>query len=88
MEYMTMEGVSPMADQRKANGHEAAWKLPFFGVGNESWGCGGNMTAEHYANEYRRYQTYVRNYRPGEKIYKIACGPGDFNFMLSENIGN
>ncbi len=86
VEYMTMEGVSPMADQRKANGHEAAWKLPFFGVGNESWGCGGNMTAEHYANEYRRYQTYVRNYRPGEKIYKIACGPGDFGTEWTETL--
>ena len=78
VEYMTMDGISPMADLRKANGHPEAWKLPFFGVGNENWGCGGNMTPEHYANEYRRYQTYVRNYRPGERIYKIACGPGDF----------
>ena len=86
VEYITFQGVSPMADQRKANGHEAAWKLPFFGVGNESWGCGGNMTAEHYANEYRRYQTYVRNYRPGEKIYKIACGPGDFNSEWTDTL--
>ena len=86
VEYMTMEGVSPMADQRRQNGHEAAWKLPFFGVGNESWGCGGNMTAEHYANEYRRYQTYVRNYRPGERIYKIACGPGDFNSEWTDTL--
>lgn len=74
-EYMTFEGVSPMADLRKANGHEKAWKVDYFGVGNESWGCGGNMNPEHYGNEYRRYQTFVRNYDPGRPIEKIACGP-------------
>lgn len=74
VEYMTFQGISPMAEKRKANGHEEAWKLAFFGVGNEPWGCGGNMTAEYYANEYRRYQTYIRQYRSDAKIYKIAAG--------------
>jgi len=86
VEYMTFDGVSPMADMRRENGHEAAWRVPFFCVGNENWGCGGNMTAEYYANEYRRYQTYVRNYRPGEKIYRIACGPNDFNYAWTETL--
>ncbi len=83
VEYMTFEGISPMADLRKANGREEAWNVDFFGVGNENWGCGGNMTPEYYANEYRRYQTYVRNYRGDRKIYKIACGPNasDYNWM-------
>ena len=62
VEYMTFDGVSPMAELRKQNGREEPWKVDFFGVGNENWGCGGNMTPEHYANEYRRYQTYVRDY--------------------------
>ena len=88
VEYMTFNGVSPMADLRAKNGHEEPWKVDFFGVGNENWGCGGNMTPEFYANEYRRYQTYVRQYgadpmSSGEdkgfeetgKIRKIACGP-------------
>jgi len=81
IEYMTMDGVSPMADMRKANGRENAWPLKYFAVGNENWGCGGNMTPEFYADQYRRYQTYVRRY--GEnKIYKIACGPNasDYNW--------
>ena len=78
VEYMTMEGVSPMADQRKANGHEAAWKLPFFGVGNESWGCGGLMRPEYYADVYRRYQNFCRQYGD-HKLYKIACGPNGGN---------
>lgn len=62
VEYITFNGVSPMADLRKANGHEEPWTIDYFGVGNENWGCGGNMRPEHYADEYRRYQTYVRNY--------------------------
>lgn len=74
VEYMTFEGVSPMADERKKNGHEKPWTVDYFGVGNENWGCGGNMTPEFYGNMYRRYQTYVRNYNPKKPIYKIACG--------------
>ena len=74
VEYMTFSGVSPMAELRKANGHEKAWKVDYFGVGNENWGCGGNMHPQYYANEYRRYQTYVRNYDPANPIQKICCG--------------
>ena len=74
VEYITFEGVSPMADLRKKNGHEKPWKLDFFGVGNENWGCGGNMNPDFYANEYRRYQTYVRNYHPDHPVSKICCG--------------
>ena len=74
VEYITFEGVSPMADLRKKNGHEKPWKLDFFGVGNENWGCGGNMNPDFYANEYRRYQTYVRNYHPDPPIHKVCCG--------------
>ena len=75
VEYMTFDGVSPMAELRRRNGHADAWKVAYFGVGNEPWGCGGNMTAEYYANEYRRYQTYIRQYRHDAKIFKIAAGP-------------
>lgn len=81
VEYMTFEGESPMADWRRANGREEPWKLKYFGVGNENWGCGGNMRPEYYADLYRRYQTYVRNY--GEnKVYKIAGGANvdDYNW--------
>lgn len=74
VEYLTFDGVSPMAELRKENGHEKPWKVDYFGVGNENWGCGGNMTPEHYANEYRRYQTYVREYRKEAPIRKICCG--------------
>ncbi len=81
VEYITFGGESPMSKLREANGHKAPWKLPLFCVGNENWGCGGNMRPEYYADLYRRYQTYVRQYGP-DKIFKIACGPnaGDFNW--------
>ncbi len=75
VEYMTFGGVSPMADLRAQNGHEEPWRLDYFGVGNENWGCGGNMTPEYYANLYRRYQTYVRQYDPAAPIAKICGGP-------------
>ncbi|MCF2647785.1 alpha-N-arabinofuranosidase [Niallia circulans] len=91
VEYMTMNGESPMANLRRENGQEEAWKVEFFGVGNENWGCGGNMRPEYYADLYRRYQTYVRKY--GEhNIYKIACGASvdDYNWteVLMKNAAN
>ncbi|MEH7116696.1 alpha-N-arabinofuranosidase [Neobacillus vireti] len=81
VEYMTFEGESPMANWRRENGREEPWKLTYFGVGNENWGCGGNMRPEYYADLYRRYQTYVRNYG-NNKIYKIAGGANvdDYNW--------
>ena len=82
VEYMTFDGESPMANWRRENGRDEPWKLKYFGVGNENWGCGGNMRPEYYADLYRRYQTYVRNYGDN-KIFKIACGPNvdDYDWM-------
>jgi len=86
IEYMTMEGVSPMADMRKANGREEAWRVDYFGVGNENWGCGGNMTPEYYGNLYRRYQTYVRNYDPKKPVFKIACGSNADDYEWTDTV--
>lgn len=88
VEYMTFEGVSPMADMRKANGHEEPWTVDYFGVGNENWGCGGNMTPEYYGNLYRRYQTYVRNYSSDEnkRIYKVCCGANVDDYDWTEGV--
>jgi alpha-N-arabinofuranosidase len=80
---MTFDGVSPMSELRKENGEAAPWKLTYFGVGNESWGCGGNMRPEYYADLYRRYATYARNY-PGNKLYKIACGANTDDYNWTE----
>lgn len=83
VEYITFDGVSPMAELRKANGRAEPWKLKYFGVGNENWGCGGNMSAEFYADQYLRYATYVRNFA-GNQIYKIACGPNRDDYHWTE----
>jgi alpha-N-arabinofuranosidase len=58
--------------------------MAFFGVGNENWGCGGHMTAEVYADQYRRYATYVRNYGAVPPIYKIAGGANSFDYHWTE----
>ncbi len=90
IEYLTIDGISPMADLRKKNGREKPWSVKFWGVGNENWGCGGSMRPEYYADEYRRYATYCRNF--GEnKLFKIACGPHneyyDWTEILMERCG-
>ena len=74
VEYITFDGESPMANLRKQNGREKPWKVKFWGVGNENWGCGGNMSPEGYAEAYRRYATYCRNYGTNQ-LFKIAGGP-------------
>jgi len=70
-----------MANLRRKNGREKAWKIPYFGVGNESWGCGGSMRPEYYADLYRRYSTFLKNYS-GNTLYKIASGSNadDYNW--------
>ena len=74
VEYMNSPNESPMTELRKQNGREEPWKVTFFAVGNESYGCGGNFTAEDYATAYRRYQTFCRNYNGGY-LKKVASGP-------------
>ncbi|GHB32155.1 intracellular exo-alpha-L-arabinofuranosidase 2 [Mongoliitalea lutea] len=83
IEYINFDGVSPMADLRRRNGQEEPWNIKYWGVGNESWGCGGHMTPEYYANEYRRYATFARDY-PGSKLYKIAGGANDWDLNWTE----
>lgn len=85
VEYMTFDGVSPMSELRRKNGRAEPWKVKFFGVGNENWGCGGNMTPEYYANQYKRYATYVRSFG-GNQIYRIACGPNGGDYRWTETM--
>ena len=83
IEYMTFDGDSPLANERRRNGHEEPFRLKYFGVGNENWGCGGNMRPEYYSDQYRRYATFVRNYGE-EPIFKIACGPNSVDTRWME----
>lgn len=86
VEYMTFNGVSPMADLRAQNGHAEPWTVDYFGVGNENWGCGGNMTPQYYANEYRRYQTYIRNYDHNKPVKKVCCGANVADYFWTEGV--
>lgn len=81
VEYMTFDGVSPMAELRRKNGREKPWKLKYLGIGNESWGCGGNMRPEYYSDLYKQYQSFCKNFS-GNELYKVACGPNadDYNW--------
>lgn len=83
VEYVNSEGDSPMARLRRQNGREKAWNVKFWGVGNESWGCGGSMRPEYYADLYRRYSTYCRTY-DGKQLFKIASGASDYDYNWTD----
>ena len=91
VEYMTSDGDTPMARLRRKNGRDKAWHVKYFGIGNEAWGCGGNMTPEYYSNEFRRFNTYLRDYN-NNKLFRIASGASDYDYnwtnVLMKNIGN
>lgn len=85
VEYLTSDSDSPMTRLRKENGREEPWKVKYFAIGNENWGCGGNMTAEYYADVMRQFSTYLNNY--GEnRLYRVACGPSDYNVAWTETL--
>ncbi|MDG5766360.1 alpha-L-arabinofuranosidase C-terminal domain-containing protein [Balneolales bacterium ANBcel1] len=73
LEYMNYDGDSEMANLRRKNGREDPWGVKYIGVGNESWGCGGNMRPEYYADLYRRFATYTREYS-GHELFRVASG--------------
>ena len=83
VEYMTSDADSPMANLRRENGRHSPWALRYFGVGNEGWGCGGNMRPEFYADNYRRYSTFVKNYA-ANRIRRIACGANAADYNWTE----
>jgi len=82
VEYITATD-GPMAKIRKENGREKPWHLKYLGVGNESWGCGGNFSPEYYSDVYRRYQTYCRNFGDN-RLFKIASGASDYDYNWTE----
>ncbi len=79
VEYVNSDNVSPMTKLRKKNGRDKSWGVKYWGLGNEAWGCGGNMTPEYYADLVRRYGTFMHNYGKN-KVYKIASGASDNNY--------
>ena len=83
IEYMTSDDDTPLVELRKKNGREKPWKVKYFGIGNESYGCGGIMTKEFYSSQLRKYSMFVNNYN-NNKLYKIASGSYDNNYAWTE----
>ena len=83
VEYLTSDFETPLTDLRKKNGREEPWKVKFWGIGNEMWGCGGMMTPETYSQELRRYSRFLNNYS-GNKLYRIASGPNSNDYAWTE----
>ena len=88
VEYMTSDASSPMANLRRANGRDKPWKVHYIAVGNESWGCGGTMRPEYCADNFRRYNTFIKNYAAGreDRIYRVACGPSDADYEWTDTL--
>src|SRR5688572_20187036 len=69
-------GTSSLTDIREKSGRSKPWNVKYWGIGNESWDCGGHMTVEHYTNLYKQYATAMTSYGNTEKLFRIAVGPG------------
>nr|UZM28261.1 alpha-L-arabinofuranosidase [uncultured bacterium] len=79
-------GSSPMTELRQANGRATPWKVTYWGIGNEAWGCGGNMTAEYYANIYRQFATFTTNGGNSDRLIRIASGASDDDYHWTETL--
>ncbi|MFI6481132.1 alpha-N-arabinofuranosidase [Nonomuraea sp. NPDC050663] len=85
VEYLTRDGDSPMVRLRKANGREEPWRVTYWGLGNEAWGCGGNMNAEQYTAEARKYGTYARDHGDN-RLYRVAAGANSDDYSWTETL--
>ncbi len=83
IEYLNYDGISPMTNIRRENGRDKPWGVTYWGIGNENWGCGGNMTPEYYVTQYRQYSSFAKNY-PGTPLRKIATGANGTNYQWTD----
>jgi alpha-N-arabinofuranosidase len=91
--YMTSDQRSSAGADRAANGHAAPYKVEYLGIGNESWGCGGNMRPQYYTDLLKRYARFTRNYNPAQQgdanpnaMQRIAVGPTDDDTSYTEGV--
>ena len=84
VEYITSDSGSTVAQMRRSNGREKPWDLKYLGIGNEAWGCGGNMRPEYYSDLFRRYTTYTRDYNRAHGLYKVASGGSGDDYNWTE----
>lgn len=86
VQYVNFNGESPMSDLRVKNGRKEAWTVRYWGVGNEAWGCGGNMTADYYADIYKKYATFMSAWGNKEGLYRIASGANSADYNWTETL--
>lgn len=77
LEYMTAEGDSELAELRRANGRDKPWRIHYFAIGNESWGCGGNMTPEFYASLFKQYASFIKTPADNQPLVIASGGHQD-----------
>ncbi len=82
VQYVNSPSGNPLASLRKQNGHEEPWKVRYWGIGNEAWGCGGEMRAEHYVDVYRTFVTFMSSGWGNRGPFRIASGAagGDYHW--------
>jgi alpha-N-arabinofuranosidase len=83
VEYCNFQGISDLSALRSASGHPDPYHVKYWGIGNESWGCGGRMTPETYVARYRTFANYVREY-PGSPVARIASGAQDDEYNWTD----
>jgi alpha-N-arabinofuranosidase len=76
LEYMTGEGKSTLTDLRRKNGRDKPFRVHYFAVGNEAWGCGGNMRPEFYADQYRQVATFLKAPQHNRPVMIASGGNG------------
>ncbi|MEO6230726.1 MAG: alpha-N-arabinofuranosidase [Ferruginibacter sp.] len=86
VQYANFKGKSPMSDLRQQNGRTEPWKVKLWGIGNEAWGCGGNMKPEYYADEYRKYATFISDWENTGGLTRIASGASDADYNWTETL--
>ncbi len=77
-------GTSFLTDMRQKNGRTKPWKVRYWGIGNESWDCGGHMDVDYYVDQYKKYATMMTTYNNSEGLFRIAVGPGTEDFHWTE----
>ncbi len=87
IQYMTSDDDVPMVNWRRENGRKEPWDVKFVGIGNESWGCGGDMRPEFYADLLRRYSMYARLYGQG-KFQRVGCGANSRDYNWTDVVMN
>lgn len=86
VQYTSFAGESPMSKLRRQNGRDKPWNVKYWGVGNEAWGCGGNMRPEYYADLYRKYATFMTGWSNDNKVFRIASGANSDNYNWTETL--